>query len=62
MADLTKEELEILEELREANAQRERIPPSERRPVTNPEKYSFPIGIGDDGEPFENPEQEEEPR
>lgn len=58
MAELTEEEREILKELLEAEAERERVPASQRRPITNPEKYAFPVGLDDEGKPFEHPKAE----
>lgn len=49
---LTDEEKKILEELREFSKQRDQIPLSQRRPITNPDKYNFPIGLDDNGKPF----------
>jgi hypothetical protein len=59
VAELTKEEQEILERLLEDDERREKIPPSQRQPITNPEKYSFPIGLDDEGKPFEDSPQQE---
>lgn len=56
---LTEEEQEILNKLRRDNEEREKIPPSERIPITNPDKYSFPIGIDDEGNLFEDSSQRE---
>lgn len=55
MAELTDEEREVLKELLEAEAERERIPASQRQPIMNPEKYSSPVGLDDEGKPFEHP-------
>jgi hypothetical protein len=49
MGALTEEEKKrILAELEQAQAEREAIPPAERIPITNPDKYAFPIGIPDE--------------
>ncbi len=45
MNTLTDEEKRILAVLQQKQAEREAIPPSERIPITNPDKYAFPIGI-----------------
>lgn len=55
MPELTPEELEILEKLKRDNAAREAIPDSEKVPVAQPDKYAFPIGVGDDGKPLPDP-------
>jgi len=43
---------QILEQLRQASQQREQIPASQRVPMTNSDKYSFLIGLDDNGNPF----------
>jgi hypothetical protein len=49
MGALTEEEKKrILAELEQAQAEREAIPPAERIPITNPDKYAFPVGIPED--------------
>lgn len=51
-AKLSEEDLRILELMREASKSREAIPPSERRLVANPDKFTSPFGVDDAGEPF----------
>ena len=53
MAELTEEEQEILRRMLKDDALRDQIPPSERIPVTHPEKYAFPVGRDDRGRPFD---------
>lgn len=53
MSDLTEEEDEILQRMLEEDKWREQIPPSQRVPISNPEKYSFSVGIDAKGRPFE---------
>jgi len=48
------EEAKVLEDMRAFRKRRESIPPSERVPISNPDKYNFPLGIGPDGKPFPN--------
>lgn len=48
----------ILERMMRDNEKKQQIPESDRVPITNPEKYSFPIGIGDDGKPFPDEKRE----
>jgi hypothetical protein len=45
MDTLTDEEKRILAKLRQKQAEREAIPPQERTPITNPDKYAFPVGM-----------------
>lgn len=47
MAKLTKEEQRILESLQKAQAKKEAIRESQKIPISNPNKYSFPIGMPD---------------
>jgi hypothetical protein len=54
-----KEEAKLLEEMRAYQEKRERIPDSEKIPISNPEKYSFPLGIGPDGRFFPSPAPED---
>ena len=49
------EENQILEQLRQAGQQRDQVPESQRTPITNPDKFSFPIGLDDEGNPFPQP-------
>jgi len=49
---LAPEERALLDILRSDKQARERIPVSDHRPVHNPQKYAFPIGIDDSGEFF----------
>ncbi len=59
MNDLkTDDKQTILEKLLRDNIKKQQIPEQERVPITNPEKYSFPIGIGDDGKPFPDEKRE----
>jgi hypothetical protein len=51
MAKLTDDEQRILEQLQNAQAEREAVPLSERIPISNPDKYAFPIGISDEPAP-----------
>jgi hypothetical protein len=51
--DLTEDELRRAIDLLKFSQAIDKIPENERVPITNPEKYSFPIGIDDDGKPFE---------
>lgn len=55
MPELTPEEQEILKKLKRDDAAREAIPDSEKTPVAQPDKYAFPIGVGDDGKPLPDP-------
>jgi hypothetical protein len=52
---LSDEENKILEQLRQANQQHEQVPASQAMPITNPDKYSFPVGLDDQGKPFPPP-------
>lgn len=52
MSNLTQEDLEVLERLRKADDERQKIPESERFPISHPDKYSFPLGLDDNGNPF----------
>lgn len=47
--NLTEEEKEILDRLRRVSHLRDQIPAEKRIPITNPDKYSFPIGMDDEG-------------
>jgi hypothetical protein len=47
--NLTEEEKEILAQLRRTSHLRSQIPTEKRIPITNPDKYSFPLGIDDEG-------------
>jgi site-specific DNA-adenine methylase len=47
--DLTEEEKEILDQLRQDMDLRDQIPPEERFLMTNLDKYSFPVGMDDQG-------------
>lgn len=51
MTDLTPEEREILEKLKRDDAARDAVPESEKVPVGQPDKYSAPIGLDDEGNP-----------
>lgn len=48
--NLTEEEKAAIERAEQFIKDRKKIPTSERTPISNPEKYSFPIGINDEGE------------
>ncbi len=52
MSDLSEKDEEVLERLRQAEKDSRAVPADERRPVTNPDKYSFPVGLDDEGKPF----------
>jgi len=54
MAELTERQKRVLEKLKAAVKERDAIPGSQRRPISNPEKYSGPIGIDDAGNYFPN--------
>ena len=49
---LTEEKRRVLERLMRDNEEAEKIPISERIPVSNPDKYTFPVGFDDNGKPF----------
>lgn len=42
---MTDEERRILEKTKQFVKQMEDIPDSEKTPITNPKKYSFPVGV-----------------
>ncbi len=50
--NMTKAEKAALAQARAAQAERKALPDSERVPITNPDKYGFPIGIDDQGNLF----------
>jgi hypothetical protein len=52
MTPLAPEELTLLDILKSDKQARASVPGSEQRPVSRPEKYSFPIGVDDQGELF----------
>jgi hypothetical protein len=52
MAELSDDDRRVLERLRQAAADRDAIPEDERTPVEDPERYSFPIGVDDEGRPY----------
>ena len=52
MAELSDEDRQALERMRRAVEERDAIPPEERILVEDPERYEFPIGIDDEGNPF----------
>ena len=52
MSELNEEKQKVLERLMRDAERSENIPESERRPVRQPTKYSFPIGMKDNGELF----------
>lgn len=52
MSELSEKDEEVLERLRQAEKDSRAVPPDERRPVTNPDKFSFPVGLDGDGKPF----------
>jgi len=47
MKELTDEQLKILAQLEQKQAERDAIPESQKIPISNPDKYTFPIGIPD---------------
>lgn len=47
--NLTEEELEELKEMLEISRLRRELPQEQRVPITNPDKYSFPLGMDDEG-------------
>jgi hypothetical protein len=47
--NLTEEELEELKEMLEISKLRKELPQEQRVPITNPDKYSFPLGMDDEG-------------
>lgn len=47
--NLSEEDKASLERLRKFRDMHNQIPPEEREPITNPEKYSFPVGMDDEG-------------
>ncbi|WP_218080357.1 hypothetical protein [Anthocerotibacter panamensis] len=56
MSELSDEKKKILEHLLKKLAEQEAIPESERYTITNPDKYSFPLGMDDQGVPFREEE------
>lgn len=52
MSELSEKDEEVLERLRQAEKDSRAVPSGERRPVTNPDKFSFPVGLDDEGKPF----------
>ena len=60
MAKLNDEESAILNRLRES--ERNRPQSCDTEPITNPKKYTFPIGLDDEGEPFEDSSEPDETR
>jgi hypothetical protein len=52
--DLTDAERASVDRLLRLAELQEQIPPEQRIPITNPEKYSFPIGMDDEGNLFPN--------
>lgn len=46
--DLTDEKKKILDVLMQKQAEKEAIPESQKVPISNPDKYAFPIGIPDE--------------
>lgn len=52
MHEPTDDEREILEKIREFSDERRGTPESERKYVSRPEKYDYPIGIDPAGEPY----------
>ena len=55
IAQLSAEELALLDVLIEEMAARERVPVANRTVVSRFEKYAFPIGVDDAGTPFPLP-------
>lgn len=56
MAELSEEEQKVLEKLHRDAERAAQIPASERHMITNPEKYSTPLGVDDEGRPFSGEE------
>ncbi|MDN3359706.1 hypothetical protein [Actinomadura sp. DC4] len=52
MAELSDEDREALKRMRRAVEERDAIPPEEMVEVDDVERYQFPIGIDDEGNPF----------
>lgn len=52
MSELTQEDLEALERIRRFRGKQERIPEAERFPISHPDKYAFPPGLDENGDPF----------
>ena len=52
MTELTPDEQLLLERLRDAKRARDAALASSSVAVMRPEKYAFPIGVDDQGEPF----------
>jgi hypothetical protein len=46
------DEAEILDKIRRFSDERRNTPESERKYVTRPEKYNYPIGIDPEGNPY----------
>jgi hypothetical protein len=58
MSEPTKDEL--LDKIRRWSEEKRSTPDSERRWVTRPEKYDYPIGIDPEGHPYPVPPPREE--
>jgi hypothetical protein len=58
MSEPTKDEL--LDKIRRWSEEKRSTPDSERRWVTRPEKYDYPIGIDPEGRPYPVPPPREE--
>jgi len=52
MAELSDEDREALRRMRRAAEERDAIPPEETIAVEDAERYEFPIGIDNEGNPF----------
>ncbi len=52
MAELSDKDREALARMRRAVEERDAIPPEDLIPLDDPERYEFPIGIDDQGNPF----------
>jgi hypothetical protein len=48
-ANSSKKDRECLERLRKFRDMHNQVPLEDRELITNPEKYSFPVGMDDDG-------------
>jgi hypothetical protein len=47
--DLSPEDMESLDRLRRFRDMHNQVPPEKQIPITNPDKYSFPLGMDDEG-------------
>jgi hypothetical protein len=49
MAELTDRQKKVLEKLKAAIKEADAVPASQKRPISNPEKYAPPIGLDEEG-------------